>query len=247
MTEPLGTGVAISKYEVYCNDILAGSTTAKTLTVAAPLDAGDAVYKVKTVGSVSGYDSALSTASATVTVENPRSTGSLNKSSVSMDGESTISITITPSNVAYAHKVVWYTSLHSVTHELAVGVTSDTLSPVPLNWCSAYPNSATGTANAKLETYNGETKIGEIIYPFSVSVPSSVVPTISELARTPVDGYADGYLKGISKVQLTATASGAQGSTIIAYTMVGGGSTGNTNPWTSPILTIAGSNPVSVM
>lgn len=241
-----GTGVAISKYALYCNDTKVGETTALSLTVATPSTAGDAVYKVKTIGNVSGYDSVLSTASATVAVENPRSTGTLNKSSVEMDGVSTIGITVTPSNVAYAHKVVWYTSLHSVTHELAVGVTSDTLSPVPLNWCSAYPNSATGTANAKLETYNGETKIGEIIYPFSVSVPSSVVPTISELARTPVDGYADGYLKGISKVQLTATASGAQGSTIIAYTMVGGGSTGNTNPWTSPILSIAGSNPVSV-
>ncbi|MDD4279434.1 MAG: DUF859 family phage minor structural protein, partial [Candidatus Sumerlaeales bacterium] len=243
-----GTGVAISKYEVYCNDTKVGETTALSLTVAAPSTAGNAVYKVKTIGTVSGYNSALSSASATVIVANPRSTGTLNKSSVEMDDVSTIGITVTPSNAAYNHKVIWYTSLHTVTHTLAVGVTTDTLNPIPLAWCTAYPNGTSGTANAKLETYNGTTKIGELIYPFTVIVPATVLPTVSALARAPVDGFTGLYLKGISKAVLTATAAGAQGSTIPAgnYSMAGGGGTGNTNPWTTPILTSIGTNAMSV-
>ena len=117
--------------------------------MAVPNVAGSAVYKVKTIGTVAGYDSGLSSASATVTVENPRSTGVLNKSSVSMDDTSTIAITVTPSNAAYNHKVIWYTPSHTVTHSLDVGVTSDTLDPVPLAWCTAYPNNTSGTASAK--------------------------------------------------------------------------------------------------
>ena len=243
-----GTGVGISRYEVYCNDILVGSTTALSLVVVTPTTAGNAVYKVKTIGTISGYNSGLSSASATVTVENPRSTGVLNKSSVSMDDTSTITITVMPSNAAYNHKVIWYTSSHTVTHNLDVGVTTDTLNPIPLAWCTAYPNATSGTANAKLETYNGATKIGELIYSFTVIVPTTVLPTVSALERAPVDGFTGLYLKGISKATLTATATGAQGSTIPGanYAMLGGGGTGNTNPWTTPILTTVGTNAMSV-
>ena len=75
-----------------------------------------------------------------------------------------------------------------------------------------------------------------------------MLPTVSSLSIEPVDGYAGMYLKGISKATLTATAVGAQGSTIPSsnYAMTGGGNTGNTNPWTTPTLVAVGVNAMSV-
>ena len=229
-----------------------GETTALSLTVATPSTAGNAVYKVKTIGNVSDYDSVLSSASATVTVENPRSAGALNKSSVTMDGVSIIQLTVPPSNAAYSHKVIWWTTAarkttDKVEQTLAVGIKSATLNPVPLNWCNAYTGRPPYIANCTLETYNGAVKIGELNYTFGVIVPTDIKPTVL-LAVEPVDGLGGLYVRLKSKAKLTATAAGSYSSDIESYAMTGNGQSGTTNPWTTPYAyAFDGTHEVSVM
>ena len=149
------------------------------------------------LGNVSGYNSGYGP-EATLTVNNPKSTGTLDKTTVPMDDASQIKITITPPAGDYTHKAVWYTPGGTeIVHD--VSGTEDTLT-VPKSWCGYFPNTtmATNLGKCRLETYSGETKVGEVVYSFTLTVPEDVVPTVS-LELIPVDAFGDYYLKGLQQ------------------------------------------------
>ena len=171
-----GAGTSVTGYHIYRNGVYFAATTGTSYTFAAPA-AGSYLFQIYAIANVSGYNSGPSPG-ASLTVINPKSTGVLNKSTVPMDGTSTITLTVTPSQSTFTHKAVWYIGASTWTDTLAAGDTSSTLT-VPLAWCIRVPNATSGTASVRLETYNGGTKIGELVYSFSVTVPASVVPTVS--------------------------------------------------------------------
>lgn len=221
-----GVGVSILKYEVYRGATLVGSTTTTSLATTAPAAAGSYNYTVKAISSPAGYNSAMS-AAATLTVENPASTGTLNKAMVPMDGVSTITLTINTNESGVTHKVTWKAGVQKVEHTLAQGVLSDTLDPVPLAWNGSFRNNVIGTATVVLETFKSSVKVGEKAYNFTVTVPPDVVPDFDfadTLVPNGVTSAITKYVQGYSKVQLDIqNAAGAIGSSIVSYRIAGGG------------------------
>ena len=97
---------------------------------------------------------------------------------------------------------------------------------IPLNWLANIPNAMSGTATVSVTTYaSGGQELGTDTFTFTITAPSSAVPTIS-LATTRVNNTVPSswgvYVQGKSGVKITATASGYQGSTIASYTISGG-------------------------
>lgn len=80
-----------------------------------------------------------------------------------------------------------------------------------------------------MQTYYGSTYVGQNSYTFKVTVPSSVVPTVSSIsaAMTTSNSTVESwnkYVQGYSGVNLTANGgAGAYGSTIRSYTFSGAG------------------------
>jgi len=89
-------------------------------------------------------------------------------------------------------------------------------------------NTTTGTMTVYLDTYIGTTKIGSTSSKtFTVTVPNTVIPTISSVGAVIVNDNAvvNGWgvaVAGYTKVRITAAASGAYGSVISGFTISGG-------------------------
>ena len=98
-----------------------------------------------------------------------------------------------------------------------------------------------GTGVIYVDTYNGSTYIGRKSVTFTAHLPDSVIPTeaITLEAVNPKLGL---YVKGYSKVKVTASANGIYNSSISKYVVSFNGKVTNNcgNPWTSEILTSPG-------
>jgi hypothetical protein len=120
-----------------------------------------------------------------------------------------------------------------------------------LSLANQVPSSTSGSIEITCETYSGSTLVGTKKVTKKLSVPASVKPSVSGLSVTRINsnptiaGWGV-FVQGFSKVKLTASASGAYGSTIRNYyfaVKVGGSTklsasqTGSS--WTSGYLTTA--------
>lgn len=108
----------------------------------------------------------------------------------------------------------------------------------PLTFANDIPNTTSGTITFYCDTYNGSSLIGTNQTVVNISVPNSVVPTISGLTleetATAMKGIstATEFAQVLSRVKATVTgASGVYGSTISTYSIsiVEQGMTINTN------------------
>ena len=185
------------------------------------------IYVPRTRGTYSGgfcYDYLSVTAlTLTLTFEYLQSTGAMAASSVAAG--SAARLNITAYNSAYTHKVTWKFGSHSATHNIAAGTTSASYT-IPLSWLDAIPNATSGSATVTLETIDTSgASLGSYSYGFTVTVPSSVVPTISSVSASPVNDNSvisswGIYVYGKSKAKLTINgAAGAYGSTIRSYSI----------------------------
>lgn len=158
---------------------------------------------------------------------------------------SPITVSISREVSGFTHKV--YYSFGSVKDRLLgsnVG-TSLTFTP-PMEDCGQVPDSASGTATIRVDTYNGSTKIGSSSKNITLMVPSSVVPTMTGISFTPINGQVPAewgiYVQTKSKVTAQITgAAGAYGSTIKSYSISGGGYSGTSSSLTTGFLNKAGS------
>ena len=116
---------------------------------------------------------------------------------------------------------------------------------IPVSWLTAIPNATSGTATVSVTTYTSSgTSLGTDTYSFTITAPSSAVPTIS-LAATRINNSVPSswgvYVQGQSGVTITATASGYQGSTISSYTISGGATgTQSSNVFTISVIYSSG-------
>jgi len=142
--------------------------------------------------------------------------------------------TVSAANVTMGTAVAIYTNRASAafTHNLyyniggntayfATGVADSYTWTPPTTLATLLPNSASGVCYVVCDTYNGGTYIGSQTTAFTIFVPSTMVPTISDVALAEaVAGIFTkfaGYVQYASKVTATITAAGASGSTISAY------------------------------
>ena len=181
--------------------------------------------------------------SGTVTLKTIPRASSISSITGDTIGE-TVTIRLNRASSSFTHRL-YYTFGDTKNRLLSSSVATSYSFKPSMNDCAYLPNSTSGTATIRADTYNGNTKIGSASKNFTLKVPSSVVPTLSGVSVTRVDGdVPEGwgvYVKGKSsaKVQING-AAGAYGSTIKAYAISGGGYSGTTNPFTTGALNTAG-------
>ena len=169
-------------------------------------------------------------------------------SSVSVTGSNSVTVNITRASSSFTHTVVFSFGSYSKT---TTGVGTSTSYAIPQSWLNAIPNATSGTAKVTVTTYSGSTKIGSAVSKnFTLTVPSTVVPTISAVSLSEaVSGLATqfgGYVQGKSKIAAQITASGALSSTIKAYKTTIQGANFTAASFTSGVLTKSGTSTVTI-
>lgn len=132
---------------------------------------------------------------------------------------------------------------------IASNVDTSTTWTIPLDFANDIPNSISGVGIIYVDTYSGTTKIGTSSSMLSLSVPSSMVPTIdTKTVEETVDGLNTQfgtYVQDKSKIKATMTASGTHGSTIKSYKITANGETFNSDSGTTGELKTSGTNRVN--
>ena len=169
-------------------------------------------------------------------------------SSVSVNGTNAVTVNITRASSSFTHTVVFSFGSYSKTTN---DVGTSTSYAIPTSWLNAIPSATSGTAKVTVTTYSGSTKIGSAVSKnFSVTVPASVVPTISgvTIAETVsgLNAQFGGFVQSKSKAKVTITAAGALSSTIKAYKTVLDGKTYTGSAPTTSTLNTAGSRTVTI-
>jgi hypothetical protein len=167
---------------------------------------------------------------------------------VSVNGTNEVTVNITRAASSFTHTVVFGFGSYSKT---TTGVGTSTSYAIPTSWLNAIPNATSGTAKVTVTTYSGSTKIGSAVSKnFTLTVPSTVVPTISAVSLSEaVSGIAaqfGGYVQGKSKIAVKITAAGALSSTIKSYKTTIQGANFTAASFTSGFLTQSGTSTVTI-
>lgn len=220
----------------YCGDALGtftgafyGNTSTYTLSgdllnnLAAYIAAGNntiCLYNPSPVKSSQGYSTNYlqwSECTITVTYEEAASKPTLNKYSLAMGTAVTI-YTNRQSSIA-THTVRY--SFFSESGLIAVGVEDECAWTPPVSLAAQIPNATSGWGTILCDTYVNGSLISTNTCAVQLTVPASVVPSISNVAFSEAtSGIADrfgGYVRTRSKLSVSITAAGAQGSSISAY------------------------------
>lgn len=154
---------------------------------------------------------------------------------------SSVTVAISRKSSNFTHKVEYSFAGSGYTTATSSATTSATFTP-SLSLASNIPNSTSGTLTVRVTTYNGSTKVGSAVTSTkTLSLPSSVVPTISSVSASRINNSVPSswgvYVKGISGVTLAfGSVSGAYGSTIKSYSISGTGvSSSSTSTSYNPI------------
>lgn len=162
-------------------------------------------------------------------------------SSVSVNGTNEVTVAISRKASSFTHTVVFSFGSYSKT---TTGVGTSTSYAIPTNWLNAIPKATSGTAKVTVTTYSGSTKIGSAVSKnFTLTVPSTVVPSISSVAVSDTTTNQTTYgnmVQSKSKPKFTITAAGTLGSTITAYKTVFEGKTYTGATPTSSVITGSG-------
>ena len=251
-----GTGNTITGYELQYRDSVDGNawggwngyttlgSTIGSFSAAVPPPARGYYrqWRARTVGTAgAGYASDWKEAT-NKTQRYALSTLQLNKASVEAGGAVTAQIFPMANNLT--HRVTWKFGTREEKNAKALGVLTDAYT-IPLPWLDQIPAAASGSAACILETLLDGTALGSVSAGFVITCPANIVPAIESLTavslseRVPSDWNL--YLKGLSKVKVTMTGAVAgQGSTIVSYSIVGGGATGTGTELTTGLINQSG-------
>lgn len=121
----------------------------------------------------------------------------------------------------------------------------------PVSLAKQIPTATSGLCTITCKTYVGGTLTGTSQVTLTLSVPSTVAPSISSVTISEaVSGISDrfgAYVRTRSKLDVSISATGAQGSTISAYRTTLDGVTYTTASFTSRVLNTAGTLTMTVM
>lgn len=187
--------------------------------------------------------------SASVTLDNIPRASSISSitSSVSMDGNHSVSVGISSASASFNHKI--QINLAGTARYISGIVSDRTITyKIPISWCSYLPNAVSGTATAYLYTYSGSTQIGSPkSATFTVTVPDDVKPTIGGLTAERIDNGVPTawglYVRSKSKAKLKMTGTaGSYGSSVQSMSISGGGYSSASSELTTGTLNTAGTN-----
>lgn len=220
------------------NTVTETTLAAKTVTIQHDNTTGKGSCRIKGTfvlnGSYGGKSIGTLTLDETLTLQIiPRASGLSVPSSVNTGSD--LTVTITPANSTFKHKV-----------ELKVGATivySSDFIPAGTNVKnysiahSWFPGSTSGSIVVYLHTYQSNgTHVATVYQVVTANVPTSIVPSISAFtAAIYSGGLSDLYVQGKSTTKLTTTATAGSGSSIVSYTYIGPDivATGNSSSSTS--------------
>ena len=140
---------------------------------------------------------------------------------------STMTINTNRASSNFTHTLTWSWAGNSGTIATGVGA-SATWTPSIATFAPYLTTAASSTCTITCVTYQGSTTIGTKTTSFTLSIPSSVVPTLSSSSVTDSAGYLATYgalVQSRSVVVVTATGAGVYGSTITSITATLDGST----------------------
>lgn len=142
--------------------------------------------------------------------------------------DNAITVNVTRYSSSFTHKIAYKIGTGSWSEDTASFGTSVSITP-PLSACSDLPNSTSGTMQIRLQTYNGSTKIGSLVYKnITIKVPSGVVPIIDKISvfeaseanvgdRATTLIFDEGFIKNISKLKVVVDATPKYSSKIKSY------------------------------
>ena len=167
-------------------------------------------------------------------------------SSLSVSGGtmgSPMTLTINAASSAFTHSLTYAFGSASGTILSYVGAGAHSWTP-PLSLANQVPNATSGWGTLTLYTWGNGVEIGRNSYTFTLSVPSSVVPSISSVtAAEATSGLADqfgAYVQGKSTLKVITSAAGSYGSTIKSCVISVDGKTYSGNSITTSTLTASG-------
>ena len=198
--------------------------------------------------SASYYPGSISASGGSITLTTIPRASSFGTISGSTLGSS-MTINISRNSSGFTHHL-WY-SMGSVTWtQIGTGIGTSVSFTPPLSLCSQIPNATSGTLKFMLRTYNGSNLVGSDVFKdITVSVPSSVVPTVSSVsvseATSGLAAQFGGYVQGYSRLSTSVSASGSYGSTIKTYSTTIEGVNYTSQTFTSGVLRSSGSITIS--
>lgn len=172
------------------------------------------------------------------------------------------SIKWTPNSSTFKYKVKfslgsWNYTTPSFISPASTSAYTYTGYTLPLDVANYLPNATTGTMTAYLYTYNSSgTQIGSTASKtFTVTVPSSIKPSISSVSATLVNSNSviNGWgvaVAGYTKVKVSASASGSYSSTISSFDISGGYTTtqtGTSLAYTGGVISSSGSKTFTIV
>lgn len=209
------------------------SDGSKSLTISA-------VFNIRATLSGTYYESI--TASATITLDSIPRASTVSAANGTMG--TALAISITRASSSFTHTLTY--SFGSASGTIATKTTATSVSwTPPLTLANQIPSATSGVCTITCTTYNGSTSVGSKTCTMTLSVPTSVIPTITSLTAARVDGDVPStwgiYVQTKSKATLTINgAAGVYGSTIKSYSISGGGYSGTASTLTTGFLNTSG-------
>lgn len=152
-----------------------------------------------------------------------------------------LAIKTTQNNVGLTKKLYYKVGSKSAVRLTEYDGTSGTYSwTPPVSLATSAPNSTKLAATIICETYNGTAYVGRSECTVTLSIPTSVVPTLSVDVSDPTGNktkYTGYFLQLRSQIEVEITGNGVQGSTIKSYSIKVGWSAGSGTLYTASTAT----------
>lgn len=152
-----------------------------------------------------------------------------------------LKITIDRKSTSFSDKLYYKIGSKSAVRLTGYDGTAGTYSwTPPISLATNAPNSTKLAATIICETYNGTAYVGRSEWVVTLSIPASVVPTLSVSVTDPTGNktkYTGHFLQLRSKINVAITGTGAQGSTIKSYSIKVGWSAGSGTLYTASAAT----------
>lgn len=188
---------------------------------------------------VGGYSTITASNSLTLPTIPRVSDLSVNKSSVPADESTTVIATATKKSSSFTDTIT--VSLGSYSK----AVTSGTAFTIPKTWINAISGTS-ATATVTVTTKSGSTTIGSKSVNLTVTVPDSVVPTVSSISASEAitavtTAFGNRFVRSLSQLNVKVNAAGVYGSTIKSYAVTLDGVKYQSEEFQSNALNTAGS------
>lgn len=168
----------------------------------------------------------------------------LSASSVEMGDQ--VTIYTNRASSAFTHTIKFKFGSYSAT--IATGVTTSYTYDTQLAMASYVPNATSGTGTFTLYTYNGSTLIGTKTVNITLTVPASIVPSISGASTTEANSAVTMgfFVQNQSRINVSITAGGAYGSSITDCTSTFEGKTYKGQSFTIQSVPVSGDRTLTV-